>query len=340
MLIRPVTRPVVRSVCRNITASTKRWALNFDGVGIRGVLANRAINPDGDIDIEFHTPANIGNTGFDRVILSQCLSGTFSSREFDLLISGSGALAVNIGGTVSTLAFPGTFSAQEKLKIIISGGTATTYRANGEVIRAFSITRGAAREPSAQTTIGARFNGTTYSNFSQGIQRDVKINGTRWPIADRNQVIQVPEPSGLGAELITPALLVTPAIAGSQWTYLGNGRWEYVGDGSANELRFLTSIQHPAQGYLEFEIESISGTITCTNAGIDRAKFNSTGVKRFFYTDFNEVMSAGSAIIFKRTPAGAVASCIIKNISFKPLGTCNPITLANVTSANWEDLEI
>jgi hypothetical protein len=87
---------------------------------------------------------------------------------------------------------------------------------------------------------------------------------------------------------------------------------------------------------LEFEIEQITGTITCCQNALPRGVFNTVGVKRYFYTDKNENGPNGAVVTFKRT-GGGTASCIIKNISFKPLGTCIPLVIANATSVNWKD---
>lgn len=324
----------------DIAGRPLRYAYNLDGLDDRWTLANRGINVEQDIDIEFYTPSNIGNTGFDRVILSQCLSGTFSSREFDLLISGSGALAVNIGGTVSTLAFSGTFSAQEKLRVLISGSTATTYRANGEVIRTFSITRGTAREPLAQTTIGARFNGTAYSNFSQGIQRDIKINGTLWPIADRNQTIQLPTPSGLGAELITSNegwfTSALTSFSGGVASF-NTGTQAIVGS-PANP-----SVVNGGSYYVEFEVfDYVSGQVRANFYGNGQAFVGAYVSGNGVYRVFGTISAAGTALTNRLglQCGTSGANLKIKNISFKPLGTCNPMTGTNLNPDRWVEIPV
>lgn len=308
--------------------SKRRWALNFDGVGIRGQLANRAINPDGDIDIEWVSGPNV-NFSTSRTIMSQTLTTTTANQEFFMFIATNGNLAVRVGGVERGTAPAIVYQPNTKYRWRLQGTTINLW-INDVLQPAMSFTRGTAREPSAVTTIGAAVN----SFFYLGVLRDIKINGTLWPIADANQTIQLPEPSGLGAELITQSVLENPAVKGTQWTYLGDGRWQLIGDGSANDLQFIATAAQPEQGLVEFEIESISGQLSCTDFTVTGSVFNTVGVKRFYYL----TKSGGSFIKFKRSTG--ITSCIIKNISHKPLGTCNPLTLANVTSANWEDLEI
>ncbi len=155
-------------------------------------------------------------------------------------------------------------------------------------------------------------------------------------MGDRNQSIQLPTPTGLGAELITQSVLENPATKGTQWTYLGGGRWQYIGDGSLNDLIFISFASQPAAGFLEFEIESISGTLTCAQGGASvPSQFNTVGVKRYYYTTKDNGANVNAnCVSFKR--ASGVVSCIIKNISFKPLGTCNPMQLINTTSDRWQ----
>jgi hypothetical protein len=174
-------------------------------------------------------------------------------------------------------------------------------------------------------------------NYFAGLFPDLRINNAYYPLSTKEQTTQLAQPDGLGAELITQSVLENPAVKGSQWTYLGNGRWQYVGDGTLNELIPIFPASQPNQGYLEFEIESITGSITCSQNSLARTVFNSVGVKRYFYTDRNEGGTNGASVSFKRA-LGTVASCIIKNISFKPLGTANPLTLFNTVPEQWEQI--
>lgn len=324
------------SVKRRLATLTRpqrsaRWALNFDGVGVRGILPFRAINPDGDIEIEFYMPSPLV-IGTTYCIVNQSNAATQTSREFSLYIAASGNLGLVIGGSTIAVATLGQYEAGKKYRWTLIGTTSRFYDSTGALIRSLTVTRGTAREPTAQTIIGARFNSSTgaYIEHFIGPQKDIKINGTVWPIAERNQSIQMPNPTSLGAELITLPVLESPAIKGSQWTYLGNGRWQYIGDGSLNEVIFIAAGVQPASGYLEFEIESISGVITCSQNALSRSKFSDIGVKRYFFTDKNENGSNGASVSFKRAD-NTVASCVIKNISFKPLGTFEPNILPIVS---------
>lgn len=320
-----------------------RKVLRFDGVGARGVLAKRAIDPDGDIDIEFYSPPDIT---VRQVIIGQQIN-LLGSSEFYIESAANSRLIVVVGApAVLALTTEQGYEAGKKYRIKLVGTTLTVWKTaisdTDAPILTTTVTRGTVREPAAITVIGAAVLNAAgnYTRWFAGIQRDVKINGTLWPIADATQTIQLPEPSGLGAELITPIILENPAVKGTQWTYLGGGRWQYVGDGTYNELSFISAANQPNSGFLEFEVESINGVMMCSQSSPSiPSSFNTVGVKRYYFTnkDNNGVTNA-NAVIFKRQ-SGSVF-CIIKNISFKPLGTCNPITLANVTSANWEDLEI
>lgn len=292
-----------------------RFSYNFDGVDDYGVLATRAINPDGDIDVSWYQAA-LPASG-TRVIVTQCDSSTLTSREFNFIWNSS-VLEMLVGGT-AVIATADSVNASIGFWRVFYSGTTVQVFFNEVLIRTLtSRTRGAAREPAAPTRIGVRNNGGAPLEFYRGIIYNLKINGVLRPMADRNQVIQLPSPSGLGAELITPTVLANPAVKGSQWTFLGDGRWQYVGDGSLNELRFIVSPSQPEAGYLEFEVDSITGSMVCNTAGSTNAQFNSTGVKRYFYTQKLNSTSDGNTIVFKCV-AGITASCIIKNISFKPL---------------------
>lgn len=296
-----------------------RDVYNFDGVDDKAQLAYRAINPDGDNYLEFRSPLNINCT-----IIAQNISSTASSREFQLWQGASGELNLTFGGSNAVIASSADGYELGGIYYLSLVGTTATL-AKGlptNVIKVSTFVRGAAREPTAVTLIGCRGSGAgVFGTFAQGPQYDVRINGTLWPISEKDSAIQLPVPSGLGEELITTSVLENPAVKGSQWSYLGAGRWQYVGDGSFNELRFIAGASHPLAGFLEFEIESITGTLSCVSGStaIPRASFSTTGKKRYFYTDVNEGSALGAAVSFKRPSNGVVTSCIIKSISFKPL---------------------
>lgn len=345
-MLRPVLRAVLQPVLRSTFAGlAKRWAYNFDGIDDRGQLQFRAIDPDGNIDIEFRTGPIVPAAGStDRTVISQCLTATFSGtsgKEFTLFFNSStGALQALHGGNFFSSNSSAILAPNTKYRWQLQGST-QTFWVNDINVGSSSVTRGTARESTAQTVLMAQTHGSTstFRGFGSGLFYDVKINGVLWSIADRNQSIQLPVPSGLGAELITQSVLENPASKGSQWTYLGDGRWQYVGDGSLNDLTFILFGSQPSAAFLEFEIESISGTIVCAQSGtLIPSSFNSVGVKRYYYPvkDHNSITNA-NCVMFKRQ--SGVASCIIKNISFKPLGTCNPLTLVNTNPDRWTEID-
>lgn len=314
---RPAIMPAINKLVQSLR---NRFVYNFDGIDDRGALQYRAINPDGEIDIEW-SQIGISNAGPNpQTIITQSISATITSREFVLRWNGNnGGLQLSVGGAGLALAVP---CLDGKYRITYSGVTYTVFY-NGVMLRSGSFTRGVEREFNAVTLIGCRNSAGTFTEYVLGRLFDVKISGVLYRIADRDQPIQLPQPSGLGAELITQSVLENPVLKGTQWTYLGGGRWQYVGDGSYNSLRFLSSASHPAAGYIEFEVESITGQMRCTSgfnpAGSANVTFSTVGTKRAYYSIF----SLDTQLEFARNSAGAPASCIIKNISFKPLYTAD-----------------
>ncbi len=315
-----------------------RFAPNLDGVDDYAVLTNRAINVDGDNSFEFWSP---DSTAVAATVVAQNISSTSASREFQLYANPDATSLLVIWGGSSTTILSAAQGYEPNRKFFVSFvGNNYSIAKNTEtnIIRTGAFTRGAAREPTAQTVVGARGNGAgLFSSFSKGIQRDIKINGVLWQMVDRNQAIQLPTPTGLGAELITPTVLANPISKGTQWTYLDDGRWQYVGDGTLNQLQFLLTADQPAAGFLEFDIESIVGVMTCSIGSVAGSSFSAAGRFRYFYTNKDLPSANASAVQFKRAGT-SVASCIIKNISFKPLGTCNPMQLVNTSSDRWQEI--
>lgn len=167
-----------------------RWVYSMDGIDDRWTLANRAINPDGDIDIEWVSGPSV-SLSTSRTIISQTTTTISASQEFFAFIATDGNLTVRVGG-VERSTFP---------KIVYQPNTRYRWRLQGATVNLWvndvlqpvmTMTRGAAREPSAVTTIGAAVN----SFFYLGVLYNIKINGTLWPMADRNQSIQPSIPAG------------------------------------------------------------------------------------------------------------------------------------------------
>ena len=324
--------------------SESGYAYSFDGVDDRGVLAFRAINPDGDIDIEFRTGPTVPPIGVDYTVISQCLTATFSGasgKEFTLYFNSVGVLQALLGGTYAGSGGPRAVLTPNTLYRWRLQGSTQTFWVNGVQVNQFTVVRGTSREPSALTVVGAQTHGNIniFRGFYVGVISDLKINGVLWPIADRNQAIQLPSPSGLGAELLTQTVLENPATVGNQWSYLGNGRWQYIGDGSLSALTFINTSSQPMAGFLELEVESISGVMSCTVSPVAGSTFNTVGLFRYYYTNKDTPQANSQAIQLKRSGT-SVASCVIKNISFKPLGTCNPLTLVNTASTGWQETDV
>lgn len=306
---------------RTLVRKFKRWVYTFDGVDDRGVLAYRAINPDGDIDIEFRTGPTIPTAGTSWTVIAQNVSATSVNREFGLYTNNSNVLQLMIGGLFSSNM--GEPLEPNKTYRVTLNGTALTFYKNGNIILSTSFTRGSAREPSAFTVVAARNTAvSSWGSYYQGQIYDLKINGVLYPLSDADHTIQLPSPSMLGAELMPPA--GTCHLKGAHWTYLGGGRWQYVGDGSYNELVFVDPILQPQSWIVEFEVESITGVMrvytATSNVGVYQSNpiFSSPGKYRHFVTSRNGV-APGTYFSFIRNNTGQVASCIIKNISFKPL---------------------
>lgn len=102
----------------------------------------------------------------------------------------------------------------------------------------------------------------------------------------------------------------SPSSVGDHWTYLGDTRWQYVGDGSYNTLSMLAAIDQPNDMRLTFNVESVSGVILVSEGGTEF--FDTTGTKSF---DLNK--STVTRQVFKRQ--SGLASCVISGIQIKEL---------------------
>ena len=184
-----------------IKAAQTRWVYNFDGVDDRGSLQFRAINPDGDNTFEFWSPDNF--SAF-RGVICQSISATTSAREFTL-VTGSYGLLVRLGGTETVImSLAQGFKQSTRYGLTLIGNTAQVFEGGlgGTLVRTTTFSRGVAREPAANTVIGCIPSGAGFGNFFQGLQYDVRINGTLWPMADRNQSIQSSIPAGNNMTLV------------------------------------------------------------------------------------------------------------------------------------------
>lgn len=166
-----------------------RYAYNMDGIDDRWTLANRAINPDGDIDIEWYQLSSSGGH-----IVSQCDSSTLGQREL-MLRWNTGKLDFQIGGSSVTALSDNLNIADGKWRVTYINTTVSVYH-NDVLKLTVNRAKGASREPAALTRIGVRNNGGTFVEFFQGALYNIKINGVLWPMADRNQSIQPSIPAG------------------------------------------------------------------------------------------------------------------------------------------------
>lgn len=130
------------------------------------------------------------------------------------------------------------------------------------------------------------------------------------PLTNKAQgAYQVATTTPLGANLHTQEVIENPATANDQWTYLGNGRWQLIGDGTPSAVTFLEAWLQPDNGYVEFEIESIAGgSLTCTQITRSNSVFSTTGIKTFHYVGKQDI----ERVQFKRAMGSVQA--IIKNI--------------------------
>lgn len=334
------------------TFARMRWALNFDGVGVRGVLASRAINPDGDIDIEFSTGPNaVGNIGTEYCVISQCLSNNFSAKEFRLYFNTStNALQAQVGGTYQASSAAVTLKPNTDYRFLLRGALIEVF-VNGELTSSTPFTRGVSREAAAVTVVGAETHGsaTTFRAPFKGELYNVRVNGIRWPMADRNQAIQLPEPSGLGAEL-----LVNPSVAsdGSGWGKdsitvrslssnhfrLTNTRASYAGAifqtipttiGNKYVIRFKVGFQ---TGGTNFRV-SINSTAAVQYTG-DLLAANYTVSDQYLFVVFIATTTSATVRLLCNS-SGEGSYVDVLDLTVKPLGTCNPMTISNATSANW-----
>lgn len=327
-IVRPLVRNLVRSLVGSVTevivGGFKRWVYNFDGVDDRGQLAYRAINVDRDIFVSWEQK-NLRPTVYSRVVLSQQITNTASSREFLLGIGGGGQLVLQCGGAQL---FTGADNLEDGFYEFSFVGTLVTLKKNGVVVVSTTFTRGTAREPSAVTAIGVLTAGTigTFGNWFAGQLFNIKINGVLWPMADRDQAIQVPLPTGLGAERAN----FSNVTVQEGWTY----------DSGTFTATSVPAFQ-PSSGFsvgaltagetyfLELEVLSVSGTFRVQVTGGTGQNLvpniTSPGKYRFLVVALAGNTSCGFQATVNNT------SCIIKNISFKPMSevTSYPLT------GNW-----
>ena len=192
----PVTPPIIE-VAR-LNGDDQYW-----------VASSRMIDPDGVIDIEFNTGPNIGGGAMDFVVVSQCLTSVFggeSGKEFTLYFNSLGFLQCLIGGNFLPSSSAALIAPNTKYRYLLSNGNQYFY-VDDALVRTDQVTRGAAREPVAETLIGVQQSGSgSYRGFFLGSIYDLKINSqgaNEIPLTNRSQgATQLPTVGNVSATMV------------------------------------------------------------------------------------------------------------------------------------------
>jgi hypothetical protein len=228
--------------------------------------------------------------------------------------------------------------------LTLIGTTAQIFEGglSGTLVRTATFTRGAAREPTAPTLIGCRGNGAgLFAGFFQGPQYDIRINGTLWEMGDRDQAIQLPTPTGLGAELADTSvawLQVNTTLATQQ-----GGVMTFDGVAGPQGIRQtgVSGLINNQTYLVEYEIfDYVSGGIRCILYGSSTNQVGITRNSNGVYREIVTIAGAGGSFTNSFYLQAFSNPCTLKvrNISFRPLGTCNPMTLVNTTSDRWQQV--
>lgn len=315
-------------------SANRRWVLNFDGVGVRGVLANRAINPDGDIVIEWEQKSYNTSLPPAQTIVAQTEDGAI--REYILRSESNEAIYQNVGGSAwfTSLGLYG----DGLWKSTLIGNVWTVYK-NGTIVHTSTIIRGTGREPAAKTYVGTRLSGGSFIDYISGLILNLKINGTLWPMADRNQDIQLPSPSGLGADNIGTAIFTTPS--GYNNITLGTAD-SLIVTGVGSPSRAAKSFITPVSSFLvECNLIDTTSSITMFIRNGSSAGSGTVIVSLLLQRGLNRILfnriSGDANILFT---SGAASDFSVSNISIRQIGSCNPMTISNATSANWQQVPV
>lgn len=262
-------KPIQRFLLSKL-ASAVRSFYSLDGVDDRFITTYKAIDVDGDIDIEWMQSANSG-----KHVINQNISSTNGFREFTTYIEpGTGRLLMIVGGVgygpVTT-----TYDYRKacKVRLTLFGNEARFY-ANDVLTHQQTLARGSAREPMAQTTFGCRTNNTvgSFSDYFLGQLWDVKINGTKWPIDDRKyNHYGLSEPKYLGPNIVSNSALLgstSETASPTGWSTYNTAKFAYeldgalsVRNGGAQAAAIWQTIQtEPGNVYIiEIDIKSMVG---------------------------------------------------------------------------------
>lgn len=154
------------------------YVARLDGATQYWQLSERLINPDGDIDIEFKTGSNVNGGGIDRVVLSQCLTAAYSGssgKEFTLYFNASGYLQALHGGAFFGSSVNAAIEPDKTYRWRLEGNQQEFF-VDGVLVDSNTVSRGSAREPSAQCLIGAQTSGGALRGYFDGPIYDVKVN--------------------------------------------------------------------------------------------------------------------------------------------------------------------
>lgn len=325
----PAFRPAFNKL-KSISAAV-RSVYNFDGIDDRGILEFKAINMDGDNTLEFWSPPDFTLNG---AIISQNISTAGNLREFQFGIDAGGVMYVGFGGTYTTV-----FTVAQGLKtstkygVTLLGTTCSIYEGglDGPFIRSQTFFKGTAREPAARTLIHSRGNGAgSFGQFSKGIQRDIKINGVLWPIADRNQSIQLPLPTGLGDELWLARnmsgannAVVTTIVTNAEWDVTRTGAADLADGARSGNFSMPVGVPHifevESDGPVNLVVYTSGFTLIAIQRLSNRIVFTPTTTQTLLYV----------------CPANANQTVRIKKPSVKSLLTIN--TTEVVSNGNFSN---
>lgn len=183
LVIEPMFQPMFEDLFQPMFGLPKICqAIRFNGANNYGQFANRLIDPEGDVDIEFWTPSVKGRS---MAIIAQAIDVT--GGEFQIIANSSLQLRFVLGGGgFTTLAENAQWEVSTRYRVTFIGNTLTLYSSNNNVISQITYNRGTFREPSAKTVIGRR----DVTFYFSGLFPDIRINGNYYPLADRGQSVQ------------------------------------------------------------------------------------------------------------------------------------------------------
>jgi len=323
-IIEPILMPIL------VNDASTRWALNFDGVGIRGLLASEVtLTGDWFVSVD----VNPESTGVSADLLGKELF-------FKIQALATGAIAALVGNgsgwvvTLTSLELVAYNGLVKKIRIT-KVGTIYTLFINGVLQQQFN---NAGTVTPVISHVGVRSN-LSSTSFARGIISNVNINGTLWPIADRNQAIQLPEPSGLGADDIGTALFAT-AVGYDNLT-VGTATSAIV-TGVVSVSRATKAFSTPVSSYLvECTLNSTTSPVTLFIRDGSVAGTGTVITSQVLTLSLNRLLfnriSGNANILFTTSSA---ANYSVSGVSIKQIGTCNPMTISNATSANWVEVPV